>query len=140
MKQTSLIAVCLAAAGVATAAAQTTSATANPSPHAPVSGVDPNPMPPGSGRDVFASNTEQRTFVVTGTVLRSREGQLVIRIDDHKHTMPFQLAAGASAPQPGSHVKVTYRPTGATGQAADQVEVLKEARGSNRAAREGERR
>lgn len=131
MKRKTILAACLtAAAGAAAiAGAQTTSATANPSPNAPVNNVDPNPNPPGSGNDVFVTNTEQRTFVVTGTVVRARDGQLVVRIDDHKHTMPFQLASGAEAPTPGSKVAVTYRPTGATGQAAEQVLVLQQAPG-----------
>jgi hypothetical protein len=132
MKRKTILAACLVAAGAVAASAQTTSATANPSPRAPVNNVDPNPNPPGSGKDVFTSNTEQRTFVVTGTVVRARDGRLVVRIDDHRHTMPFELSSGVEPPAPGSKVAVTYRPTGATGQAAEQIQVLEEARRSNR--------
>ena len=138
MKSKTLWATALVVAGLTAAAgAQTTSATANPSPdpNAPVRTIDPNPQPPGSGRDVFVSDPLQRTFVVSGTVVRARDGQLVLRIDDHGHTMPFQLAPGVEPPAPGSKVAVTYRPTGATGQAAEQIQVMQEARRTGQAER-----
>lgn len=114
------LSVWLAAAGCALAVdavAQGTSATvANPSP---------NPNPPGSGKDVFVEQPTQRTFTVTGTVVRDRNGQLVVSIDDHHHAIPFQVEPGAGSDvAPGSRVSVTYHPTGATGQAAEQVQVL----------------
>lgn len=124
----------VAAAGLALAvpvAAQSTQATtATPSP---------NPNDPGSGRDVFVTETEQRTFTVTGTVVREGGGRMVVRIDDHGHRLPFEVAPGAAGDlQPGSRVAVTYRPTGATGQRAEQVQVL-EAR-SARGQRDDDRR
>jgi hypothetical protein len=114
------LSVWLIAAGLALAveaAAQGTSATAaNPSP---------NPNPPGGGRDAFVSETTQRTFTVTGTVVRDRNGQMVVRIDDHGHRIPFQVEPGAGPDvAAGSRVAVTYHPTGATGQAAERVQVL----------------
>ena len=118
------LSVWLAAAGFALAVdavAQGTSATvANPSP---------NPNPPGSGHDVFVPEANQRTFTVTGTVVRDRKGQMVLRIDDHHHQIPFQVEPGAGPDvTPGSRVSVTYHPTGATGQTIERVEVLESPR------------
>lgn len=118
------VTVWLAAAGLAfavQASAQTTQATtASPSP---------NPNPPGSGRDAFVEDASQRTFTVTGTVVRERNGQMVVAIDDHGHRIPFQVEPGAAQDvQPGSRVSVTYHPTGATGQAAERVQVLEQPR------------
>ena len=88
-------------------------------------GPSPNPNAPGGGNDVFASDLNQRTFVVTGTVVRIAKGQLVLRIDDHRHSITFQVAPGVDKDvRAGGHVSVTYHPTGATGQMADQVRVL----------------
>ena len=74
------VSVWLTAAGLAfavQASAQTTQATtASPSP---------NPNAPGSGRDAFVEDASQRTFTVTGTVVRERNGQMVVAIDDHGH-------------------------------------------------------
>ena len=36
-----------------------------------------------------------RTFVVTGTVVRLAKGQMVLRIDDGRHLIPFEVAPGA---------------------------------------------
>ena len=89
------------------------------------SGPSPNPNAPGTGSDAFVSDASHRTFTVTGTVVRYSKGQLIVRIDDHKHQIPFELAPGADRDiRKGSHVSVTYHPTGATGQMADQVQVL----------------
>ena len=114
MKRWTILAACLTAAGfTAGATAQTASTTPNP-----------NPNSPGSGRDAFVTDTMQRTFVVAGTVVRARNDQLVLHIDDHGHAMPFRLGPGVEAPAPGSHASVTYHPTGANGQTAEQVQVL----------------
>ena len=88
-------------------------------------GPSPNPNAPGGGNDIFVPDVNQRTFVVTGTVVRLAKGQLVLRIDDHRHSITFQVAPGADRDvRAGAHVSVTYHPTGATGQMADQVRVL----------------
>jgi hypothetical protein len=121
------LSVWLAAVGLALAvdaAAQGTSATAaNPSP---------NPNPPGSGHDAFVPEATQRTFTVTGTVVRDRKGQMVVRIDDHQHQIPFQVEPGAGPDvAPGSRVSVTYHPTGATGQAIERLQVLEPPRNAH---------
>jgi hypothetical protein len=49
---------------------------------------------------------------------------MVLRIDDGRHSIPFEVAPGADRDiRAGSHVALTYHPTGATGQMADQVRV-----------------
>jgi hypothetical protein len=88
-------------------------------------GPSPNPNAPGGGNDIFASDVTHRTFVVTGTVVRLAKGQMVLRIDDGRHSIPFEVAPGADRDiRAGSHVAVTYHPTGTTGQVADQVRVF----------------
>ena len=87
-------------------------------------GPSPNPNAPGTGSDAFVSDVNQRTFTVTGSVVRETAGQLVLRIEDHGHHITFQRAQGAQRLRAGSHVSVTYHPTGSNGQVADQVQVL----------------
>jgi hypothetical protein len=83
-----------------------------------------NPAPGQSNR--FALDVEQRSFTVTGTVVSARSGALVVKIDDHGHRIPFSLGPRVSPAElrPGSRVSVHYRPTGSTGQIADEVEVI----------------
>ncbi len=97
-------------------------------------GVTPDPNAPNSGRDAFVSDPTQREVTVTGTVVREHNGELVLRTDDmqsdnHRHLIRFQMAGGVAGEQlqPGSHVALTYHPTGATGQAVDKVQVLEPA-------------
>jgi len=100
-------------------------------------GPSPNPNAAGAGNDAFVSDASQRTFTVTGTVVRESKGQMIVRIDDHGHHIPFMLGAGAEKDvRAGSHVSVTYHPTGATGQTADQVQVLEAPRPAHRHAAE----
>jgi hypothetical protein len=94
----------------------------------------PNPNAPGTGNDAFVSDVSQRTFTVTGTVVSERAGQLVLRIDDGGHHIPFQQPQDAERLRAGSRVSVTYHPTGATGQVAEQVQVLEPARPAHRGA------
>jgi hypothetical protein len=74
----------------------------------------------------FAVDVEQRSFTVNGTVVSARSGALVVRIDDHHHRITFSLGPRVSPAElrAGSRVRVHYRPTGSTGQVADEVEVL----------------
>jgi hypothetical protein len=68
----------------------------------------------------------QDRIVISGTVVSSREGALVIRSDDHRHNMRFDVAQ-AKLPQDlkrGQRVRVAYHATGPIGQAADQVETI----------------
>ena len=44
----------------------------------------------------------QRTFTVTGTVVRESAGQVVLRTDDHGHQITFQRAQGAERLRAGS--------------------------------------
>jgi hypothetical protein len=93
----------------------------------------PNPNAPGTSSDIFVSDASQRTYTVTGTVVRLGKGQMVVRIDDHGHQIPFQVAPGADRDvRAGSHVLVTYHPTGTTGQMANQVQVVEAPRGTRR--------
>jgi hypothetical protein len=75
---------------------------------------------------------EQRSFTVTGTVVSARSGALVVRIDDHGHRITFSLGPRVTPGElrAGSRVSVHYRPTGATGQIADEVEVIAGPRGT----------
>lgn len=109
----------LAAAGFVLAA----QSSAQTGPNGP-NGPSPNPNGPGTGNDAFVTDVNQRTFTVTGTVVSERAGNVVLRTDDHGHHITFERAQGAERLRAGSHVSVTYHPTGASGQLASQVEVL----------------
>jgi hypothetical protein len=66
-------------------------------------------------------------ITIPGTVVSSRQDQLVIRTDDHGHRMAFDVSASTALPDSvrrGAHVSVTYHPEGPTGQAADEVQVV----------------
>jgi ferric-dicitrate binding protein FerR (iron transport regulator) len=80
----------------------------------------------------FVLDVEQRSFTVTGTVVSARSGALVVRIDDHGHRITFSLGPRVTPGElrAGSRVSVHYRPTGSTGQVADDVEVLAGPRGT----------
>jgi hypothetical protein len=102
----------LAAAGFGLAALSSAQTPAN----------GPNGPSPNTNGTLFVADATQRTFTVTGTVVRLAKGQLILRIDDGRHQIPFDLAPGADRDvRAGSHVAVTYHPTGATGQMAEQV-------------------
>lgn len=77
-------------------------------------------------------DVEQRSFTVTGTVVSARSGALVVRIDDHGHRITFSPGSRVNPAdlRAGSRVSVRYRPTGSTGQVADEVEVLTGPRGT----------
>lgn len=88
---------------------------------------------PATGPSVpLTPGVEQRSFTVTGTVVSARSGTLVVRIDDHGHRISFSLGPRVSTGdlRAGSRVRVLYRPTGSTGQVADEVEVLASPRGT----------
>ncbi|HVO11679.1 MAG TPA: hypothetical protein VMX54_13130 [Vicinamibacteria bacterium] len=104
-------------------------------------GVTPDPNAPGSGHDAFVSNPTHREVTVTGTVVREHRGELVLRTDDnqsdnHHHLVSFRMSGSVAGERvkPGSHVALTYHPTGETGQAVDTVHVLEppHARGEGR--------
>ncbi len=102
-------------------------------------GVTPDPNAPDTGHDAFVSDPTQRVITVTGTVVRERGNELVLRTDDsqsdnHHHLMRFQVSGGAAGEQlrPGSHVALTYHPTGTTGQTVDKVQVLQPSRNARR--------
>ncbi len=96
---------------------------------------------PGSGHDAFVRDAQQREDVVSGTVVSNRRGEMVVRIDDHHHLIPFQLSPKAASEdvRPGSQVEVRYHPTGATGQEADDVQVRQGPRTASRGRSEGNR-
>lgn len=96
-------------------------------------GPSPNPNAPGTNSDAFVSDASQRTFTVTGAVVHQGKGQIVVRIDDGAHRIPFQVATeGNRDVRAGSRVSVTYHPTGPTGQMAEQVLVLEAPRTAHR--------
>jgi hypothetical protein len=78
----------------------------------------------------FAQTTDAVTLqttdriMVSGTLESIRSGSMVVRIDQHGHSIPFQIASASQVPSgltPGSRVTVVYHPLGATGQMADTV-------------------
>jgi hypothetical protein len=96
-------------------------------------GPSPNPNAAGTGTDAFVSDVSQRTFTVTGAVVRRSQGRLVVRIEDGRHQIPFDLASAVGADvRVGSQVSVTYHPNGATGQTAADVQVLEAPRRARR--------
>jgi hypothetical protein len=76
------------------------------------------------GADVGAATDDG--IVISGTVVSTGNGTLVLSTDDHRHRMRFDLgsAAGASELRRGQRVSVRYHATGATGQAVDEVRPL----------------
>ena len=74
----------------------------------------------------FVSNVTDRTFTVPGSIVSVRGETLVVRIDDGHHRIPFSLGPGVSAGElkVGNRVSVRYHPLGATGQMADEIQVL----------------
>jgi hypothetical protein len=73
--------------------------------------------------DTVTLQTTDR-ITVSGTLESIGSGSMVVRIDQHGHSIPFQIASTSQVPSgltPGSRVTVVYHPLGATGQAADTV-------------------
>lgn len=65
-------------------------------------------------------------FVADGRVVAKKADKLVVKTDDHGHTITFALDKSTVLPdqlKPGGHVHVVYHPQGATGQTADTVSV-----------------
>jgi hypothetical protein len=63
-------------------------------------------------------------LVATGKVVAKGSDSLVVRTDDHGHRITFVVDRSTRLPEGlavGSHVRVVYRATGATGQTAEQV-------------------
>jgi hypothetical protein len=73
--------------------------------------------------DTVTLQTTDR-ITVSGTLESIGSGSMVVRIDQHGHSIPFQVASASEVPsglKPGSRVTVVYHPLGATGQMADTV-------------------
>ena len=71
--------------------------------------------------DTVTLQTTDR-ITVSGTLESIGSGSMVVRIDQHGHSIPFQIASASEVPsglKPGSRVTVVYHPLGATGQMAD---------------------
>ena len=65
-------------------------------------------------------------YVADGKVVSKKSDKLVVRTDDHGHTITFALDPSTVLPDqlaPGRHVHIVYHPQGATGQTADTVSV-----------------
>lgn len=87
-------------------------------PEVPTSPASSQPNP-------FAADVDHRSFTVTGTVVSTQSGTLVLRIDDHRHRIPFSLGPTVSPAElrAGTRASVRYHPTGSIGQVADGVEL-----------------
>lgn len=75
--------------------------------------------------DTVTLQTTDR-ITVSGTLESIGSGSMVVRIDQHGHSIPFQIASASQLPsglKPGSRVTVVYHPLGATGQMADTVSL-----------------
>ena len=73
--------------------------------------------------DTITLQTTDR-ITVTGTLESIGSDRMVVRIDQHGHSIPFQIASSsqvASGLKRGSRVTVVYHPLSATGQMADTV-------------------
>jgi len=65
-------------------------------------------------------------FVADGKVVKKSADKLVVKTDDHGHTITFALDRSTVLPDQlaaGKHVHVVYQPQGATGQTAETVSV-----------------
>ena len=65
-------------------------------------------------------------YVADGKVVSKKNDKLVVRTDDHGHTITFALDPSTVLPDqlaPGRHVHIVYHPQGSTGQTADAVSV-----------------
>ena len=65
-------------------------------------------------------------FEAHGKVVAKSTDRLVVRTDDHGHTIAFAVARNTVMPEDlavGHHVRVVYHPTGSTGQTADKVQL-----------------
>ena len=65
-------------------------------------------------------------FVATGQVIAKTADSLVVRTDDHGHTIAFAVDRSTVLPDElkvGRHVRVVYHPLGSTGQTADSATV-----------------
>jgi hypothetical protein len=76
-----------------------------------------------------ASLAQAMTYEIrtTGTVVSKAADALVVRIDDHGHRVRFDVDRSTILPDgvaAGTHVSVTYHPTGSTGQTVDGVAVV----------------
>lgn len=63
-------------------------------------------------------------FVANGTVVAKTADSVVVRTDDHGHKVTFAVDRNTVLPGDitvGKHVRIVYRPMGATGQTADTV-------------------
>ena len=66
-------------------------------------------------------------LIATGTVLSKKVDSLVVRTDDHGHSIMFVVDRSTALPdglKVGSHVRIVYRANGSTGQTAEKVTLL----------------
>ena len=65
-------------------------------------------------------------YVADGKVVSKSADKLVVKTDDHGHTITFTVDRSTVLPDQltaGRHVHVVYHPLGATGQTVDTVSV-----------------
>jgi hypothetical protein len=78
-------------------------------------------------------------ITTTGTVVSKSDSSLVVRIDDHRHRIAFDVDASTRLPDglaAGQRVSVVYHPTGSTGQKADTVTLIEPSPAKPRASSE----
>jgi nitrate reductase NapAB chaperone NapD len=76
-------------------------------------------------------HAQSNEITTTGTVVSKSATSLVVRIDDHRHRIAFDLDAATKLPDSlaaGQRVSIVYHPTGSTGQKADTVTRIEPAR------------
>jgi hypothetical protein len=84
-------------------------------------------------------HAQSNEITTTGTVVSKSAASLVVRIDDHRHRIAFDVDAATKLPDglaPGQRVRIVYHPTGSTGQKADTVTLIEPARAKPRASSE----
>lgn len=71
---------------------------------------------------------EPIALVAYGKVIKKRPDAIVIRTDDHGHSISFDVGRQTALPEGlavGQHVEIDYHANGTTGQTADRVTLTK---------------
>ena len=80
-----------------------------------------------SGGSVLAELVKGPDLVATGRIVSTGNTSLVLKTDDHGHSIPFMVGTTTDMPPllaPGSQVSVHYHPVGTDRQMADEVVLL----------------
>jgi hypothetical protein len=74
-----------------------------------------------------AASAAPTELAATGTVVSKKADALVVRTDDHRHRITFDVDRSTALPDGlavGRRVRIVYRPNGSTGQTAEKVTLL----------------